>query len=235
MRSSTLWKYGPQWVPSYTSWPIWQPSHTLLLQALAITTSDFIPPVNNSSNTTGIHGIIKISVLSKLLGVTTYTCRFPTNCRNQQEDRVKGSLTPLELHNSQARWVKQSQKEVYSIIIDNLTSHSSLLKRIPLIRQLHHFLDVDSLIHCGGRIHNALLSESAKFSILLPPKHMLMSLIIYSVHCQMLHTGTDTTMTAYDSSSRSQLPGNVLNHFYTTAPHARDIMENPMLLMIWHH
>ena len=127
LRSSTLWKHGPQWLPSYTSWPIWKPSPTLPLQALAVTTSDFIPSGNNSSNTTGIHCIIKISnygTLSKLLGVTAYTCRFPANCRKQQEDRLKGPLTPLELHNAQTKWVKQSQEEVYSSIIDHLTSHS---------------------------------------------------------------------------------------------------------------
>ena len=122
-----------------------------LLQALAVTTSDSIPSGNNSSNITGIHCIIKISnygTLSKLLGVTAYTCRFPTNCRKQQEDRLKGPLTPLELHNAQTRWVKQSQKEVYSSIIDHLTSHSSSHNRIPLIRQLRLFLDagwLDSL------------------------------------------------------------------------------------------
>ena len=77
LRSSTLWKHGLRWLPSYTSWLIWQPSTTLPLQALAVTTSDFISSGNNSSNTTGIHCIIKISnhgTLPKLLGVTAYTC-----------------------------------------------------------------------------------------------------------------------------------------------------------------
>ena len=172
---------------------IWQPSPTLHLQALAVTTLDFIPPANDNSNATGIHHIIKIAnyeTLSKLLGVTAYTCRFPTNCRKQQEDRLTGPLTPSELHNAQTRWVKQSQKEVYSSIIDNLTTQSSL-KGIPLLRQLCLFLDADDLIRCGGRIHNAPLSKSAKFPILLPPKHMVTctSLIIYTVYivkCSML-------------------------------------------------
>ena len=212
-----MWKHGPQWLPSYTSWPIaiWQPSTTHTLQALAVATSDFIPSGNKSSNTTGIHCIIKISnygTLSKLLGVTAYTCRFPTNCRKQQEDRLKGALTPLELHNAQTRWVKQSQKEVYSSIIDHLTSHSSSLKRIPLIRQLRLFLDADGLIHCGGRIHNVPLSESAKFPILLSPKHKLTSLIIYSLHCQMFHAGTNTTLTAVRQQFRIPTARQCINY-----------------------
>ena len=64
------------------------------------------------------------------------------------------------------------------------------------MRQLHLSQDADGLFHCGGRIYNAALSESAKFPILLPPKYMLMSLIIYSEHCQMLHAGINTTLTA---------------------------------------
>ena len=73
------------------------PRQCLPLQELAVT-SDFISSVNNSSNTTCIHCIIKIfnnGTLSKLLGVTAYTFRFPTNCRKQLEERLKGHLTPL--------------------------------------------------------------------------------------------------------------------------------------------
>ena len=36
------------------------------------------------------------------------------------------------------------------------------------------------------------------------------------------------------NSSQFQLPGNVLNHSYVTAPHAGDIMENLILLLICH-
>ena len=94
------------------------------------------------------------------------------------------------------KWVQQSQQEAYSSIIKNITSHSSTLKKMPLVRQLRLYLDSNGLIRCGGRIHNAPLSESAKFPILLPPKHALTSLIIYSVHIQMFHAGTNTTLTA---------------------------------------
>ena len=82
----------------------------------------------------------------------------------------------------QTRWVSQCQKEVYDNEMNNIRSHSSSIKKIPLVRQLRLFLDEDGLIRCGGRIHNTPLSEYAKFPILLPPKHMLTSLIILNVH-----------------------------------------------------
>ena len=52
------------------------------------------------------------------------------------------------------------------------------------------------MLHCGGRIHNAPLSKTAKFPILLPPKHILISLVIHSVHLQLFHAGTNATLTA---------------------------------------
>ena len=194
-----MWNHGPQWLPSHTSWPIWRPPPTLQMQALSVTSLNFTPPDNHISNTTGIRYIIEISshsTLSKLLGVTAYMYRFITNCRNRQEDRLSGPLTPPELHNAQTKWVKQSQQEAYSDIVDNLTTRSSSLKRLPLVRQLRLFLDANGIIRCGGRIHNAPLSDSAKFPILLPPKHPLTSLIIHSIHLQMFHAGTNTTLTA---------------------------------------
>ena len=104
LKSSTLWNQGPQWLPSHTCWPTWQFSPTLQLQALAITASEFTPPTNQRLNTSGIHCVTETfnySKLFKLLGVTAYTCRFTTNCRKQQEDRLTGPLTPSEPHNAQ--------------------------------------------------------------------------------------------------------------------------------------
>ena len=42
-------------------------------------------------------------------------------------------------------------------------SHKSKGNRLPLVRQLRLFLDSNGLLRCGGRIHNAPISELAKF------------------------------------------------------------------------
>jgi len=76
----------------------------------------------------------------------------------------------------------------------SLTTKST--KRLPLVRQLCLFVNKDHLLRCGGRIHNVPLSETAKFPLLLPPKHWLTSLIIHSVHVQLFHSGTNATLTA---------------------------------------
>jgi len=47
-----------------------------------------------------------------------------------------------------------------------------------------------------ARMHNTPISKTAKFPILLPPKHIFTSLNIQSVQLQLLHSGTNATFTA---------------------------------------
>ena len=69
-------------------------------------------------------------------------------------------------------------------------------KRLPLVRQLRLFCDHDGLLWCGGRIHNAPLSELAKFPYLIPSHHAFMTLIIKNAHVAQMHSGVNATLTA---------------------------------------
>ena len=51
------------------------------------------------------------------------------------------------------------------------------------------------LLRCGGRIHNAPLSEQARFSYLLPSKHHFTNLVILQAHTQLHHSGVNATLT----------------------------------------
>ena len=64
------------------------------------------------------------------------------------------------------------------------------------MRQLRLYLDGDSLIRCGGRIHNAPLDQPTKFPYLLPRKHPLTDMIIKDTHKKLHHGGTAITVTA---------------------------------------
>jgi len=198
LESSTLWTCGPQWLPFRTDWPTWKFSPTVELQALAVTATEFQPTSAPEPQSTGIQCVMDISNYStypKLLAVTAYVFRFIVNCRTQHQERLTGPLTPSELVNAEVKWVKASQREVYNSVLVNIMSNSSCRKRTSLIRQLRLFLDSDSLIRCGGRIHNAPLSATAKFPLLLPPKHSLTSLIILDAHVRLFHSGTNATLT----------------------------------------
>ena len=70
------------------------------------------------------------------------------------------------------------------------------VERPTLVRQLHVFVDDKGLLHCGGRIHNALLSELARFPYLLPqiPNS-------HTFHMHVLsHAGVGSTLTALRQS-----------------------------------
>ena len=56
-------------------------------------------------------------------------------------------------------------------------------------------MDKDHLIRCGGRIHNAPLSELARFPYLLPPKHQFTNLEILQIHTNQYHSGVNSTLT----------------------------------------
>ena len=61
--------------------------------------------------------------------------------------------------------------------------------------QLCLFLDKSGAICCGGRIHNALTTELAKFPYLLPAKHPFTTLVIHAIYKMQLHAGVNATLT----------------------------------------
>ena len=82
----------------------------------------------------------------------------------------------------------------------SLTNTSNNKKHPLLVRQLRLFLDKEGRIRCGGRIHNAPLSELARFPFLLPPKHHFTALVVLSIHSSLYHTGVIGTLTAVRQS-----------------------------------
>lgn len=55
-------------------------------------------------------------------------------------------------------------------------------------------LDKNDLIHCGGRIHNAPVTEFVKFLYLLLSKDPFTTLIILKTHKDLLHVGVNSAL-----------------------------------------
>ena len=51
-------------------------------------------------------------------------------------------------------------------------------------------------LRCGGRIHNAPISELTKFPYLLSPKQHFTKLLVYATHEKLHHAGLNSTVTA---------------------------------------
>jgi len=158
------------------------------------------------SPTINLHKIIdpnNYSNLRKLLRVSAYVYRFITNirkCNNRQCDQ----LTAAETDFARIQWNKNSQYQIYANEISNLSSQCSSNQRTTLVRQLQLFIDDAQLLRCGGRIHNAPLTQLAKFPYLLPPKQPFAALMVYATHVKLYHSGVGTTITALRQSYWSQ-------------------------------
>ena len=68
----------------------------------------------------------------------------------------------------------------------------------PLLRDFHLLGNSIYFFTCFIVVaaHNASLYKTVKFPLLLPPKHILTSLIIHSVHLHLFQAGTNATLTA---------------------------------------
>ena len=118
----------------------------------------------------------------------------------KRNHRQYDQLTATEIDIARIQWIKNTQHQVYSAELSNLRCKPSSSKRITLVRQLRLFIDSDSLLRCGGRIHNAPLKQLAKFPYLLPPKHTFTALVVYAAHVKLYHSGVGSTVTALRQS-----------------------------------
>ena len=196
LQSSVRWKHDPAWLISPSQWPTWHQPETLHTHAeLACDLETVQENVATEHSTIGIYQLIDIttfSKLDKLLAVTAYVLQFTYNIRQPTSLRRQGALIPSDLTQANLKWIHQIQHTVFPEEITNLQSNQS---RLPLVRQLRLFLDRDQLLRCGGRIHNAPLSELAKFPYLLPSRHHFTVLVIQHAHAVQLHSGVNATLT----------------------------------------
>jgi len=203
--ASPLWNKGPPWLTNDANWPQWTPSSTFHLHVAAITCEEFVPAAPKSlslSSTITLHNIIdptNYSSLGKLLRVSAYVYRFIANIRTCNHSEGV-PLTAAELDFTKIQWIKSTQYQIYSNEISNLTSKHSSNQRSTLVRQLRLFIDKNGLIRCGGRIHNAPLTQLAKFPYLLPSKHPFTALVAYAAHAKLYHAVIGTTVTALRQS-----------------------------------
>ena len=190
-------------VPSKTQWPTWSPMKVLLLQTDETTdaaTSQDNPAQTATPQEYGIHCIINTSHysrLNKLLTITVYILRFCANLKHP-EDRLSGPITAKELSQSRMAWIRNCQALTYGNEITNIQSKSR--KRTVLVRQLQLFLDNNSFLRYGGRIHNAPINEVTKFPYLLPANHHFTMLMVRATHERLCHAGVNSTVTALRQS-----------------------------------
>ena len=93
--ASTLWKHGPDWLPSESQWPSWNSSQVLHIhtpEAIAAeATTDESTQTEPPEETAGIHCIMDVSrysTLTMLLTVAAYVLRFVKNLQNGEPRQI---------------------------------------------------------------------------------------------------------------------------------------------------
>ena len=190
--TNNLWWNGPSWLTTSAAWPQWQPEPAIDLHAAAAIAKELVPQ-RSTQPANGLPNVINISdysTLNRFLAVTAYIYRYISNL-HKSRPKLGGPLTATELNEAQTRWVQACQELVYAKELASVKSNCDrpAVKRPTLVRQLRLFVDDKGLLRCGGRIHNAPLSELARFPYLLPPDHKLTQLIIYHTHVLLSHAG----------------------------------------------
>lgn len=193
LKTSSLWKHGPTWLPNGSQWPSWPTTEVLHLSATETSTDGSTANGTVPVQQQGLHRLINpsdFSSLPRLLCITAYVYRFVQLL--QKKVSQQGPITAMEYDHVMTEWVKDCQSVVYRAEVNNLSSKS--LHHTTLVRQLHLFLDDSGLLGCGGRIHNAPLSDNTKFPLLLPSKDHFTDLVIRSTHVKQLHAGFSSTL-----------------------------------------
>ena len=199
LTSSELWIHGPQWLLNTSNWPTWTPINVLDLVVTEAT--EFIPSTTMSSlkDRTNLLTVIdasRYSHINRLLGTIAYIYRFIHNLR-KLNPKLSGLLTRTELSDARRRLIIAVQHSSFPEELAYLLKTSSTSSKCPhLVKQLRLFIDDKKLIRCGGRIHNAPISDLSKFPYLLPKKHPVTKLIVKDTHKNLYHGGVNTTVTA---------------------------------------
>lgn len=86
-------------------------------------------------------------------------------------------------------------------------------------REFGTFPDEKGIIRCGGRLDNANITDAAKYSILLDPRHLLTLLIVRHCHQRVKHCGLKGTLTELRSQfwivRRRQFIRNIIYKCFT--------------------
>ncbi|XP_062606697.1 uncharacterized protein LOC134268454 [Saccostrea cucullata] len=201
-RKNELWSKGPTWITDKNMWPIYDKTESHILAN--ITESEKcgyqeedsqekrnVQPDPREQRISEIIDISKFNNYRKLLNVTSYVLRFIQNCSKEQ--KVTGPLTVSEIEHSSLMWIKNAQQENYPDIFAE--SQKDGKSKHCLSKQLKLYLTNEDLIRCGGRIHNAPISKTAKHPILLATKDPLTTLIVLDAHRRNLHSGVNSTVT----------------------------------------
>ncbi|XP_058817756.1 uncharacterized protein LOC131681067 [Topomyia yanbarensis] len=137
--------------------------------------------------------VTKFSNFRKVQRIMAYVLRFVNNC--QQKHFLDRILTPYltirELQRSTEVLIKISQ---HVQLADEIERHQSN-KNCKRVGNLRPFIQ-DGLLRVGGRLIHSKLPYASKHPIILPDKDPITTMLIRTMHIELLHPGQSALINA---------------------------------------
>ncbi|XP_062704057.1 uncharacterized protein LOC134286461 [Aedes albopictus] len=128
------------------------------------------------------------SSLFALVRLVAVIRRFRHNAqRANRNARKLGSVSTQEYEEALLQLVRLSQEECFPEEIASL-SREDQVKQSSRISSLNPKLR-DGILHVGGRLRNASVSENWKHPMIIDHRHPLATLVVRHYHVKMLHSG----------------------------------------------
>lgn len=119
--------------------------------------------------------------------------RWTSRARVINAPRKNGPLCVEEIDHARIFFLKRAQFDAFRDEILDVEAGRSVGKESSLI-QLTPFLDNRGLLCVGGRLDNAQLPYETRHPVILPPRAVLTSLIIWKTHQDRAHASVDQTL-----------------------------------------
>lgn len=190
--NSKLWLHGPGFFENTNEWP----RSTDTNYKRAATDMPELKPISNTAfivQRVDIDIFERFSDLNKLIRVVAYCLRFFHNLKSPLEARQYGSLSLVEIQNSELILIKLVQLQSFASELHSLTKRDCVSSKSKL-KSLFPFLDENGIIRVGGRLGHSALAYDVKHQIILPSNHNFTKCLVDREHKRTLHAGVQGTL-----------------------------------------
>ena len=150
-----------------------------------------------------LQNVIQIDSFSsklKLIRTFSWVLRFVENLKSivkGEQVNQDSDLSAKELKGAEITLLRSVQGESFTNEISFLRgtqSNTKGLKTTALVKQFNLFLDENGILRARSRVCQANISESTKFPVLLPSRHVYSEMIIKECHNLVFHNGVKETL-----------------------------------------